>query len=94
MRIEPNQVNRIVQRQVNEVGRTEVDATRGASGVGQTDQVVLSQRAGEVQLARTTLATVPEVRARKVAELKRQIAAGTYKVDGDAVASKIIKGGL
>lgn len=93
VRIEPNRVSRLASRPANEVGRAEADATRSTQGVVQTDQVVLSQRASEVQLARASLASVPEVRARKVAELKRQIQAGTYRVDADAVAEKLIKGG-
>ena len=94
MRIEPNQVNRLAQRPVSEVGRADVDAARSAQGVGQTDQVMLSQRASEVQLARASLTAVPEVRSRKVAELRRQIQAGTYEVNADTVADKVIKGGL
>jgi negative regulator of flagellin synthesis FlgM len=92
MRIEPTRVNGLVQRPVGEVGRAEVETSRPAQGVAQTDQVILSQRASEVQVARDALGSVPQVRARKVAELKRQIQTGTYQVNADAVADKIIGG--
>ena len=92
MRIEPNHIGRVAQRPVNEVGRAEVNGAHPTQSVPQGDQVVLSQRASEVQLAREALASVPQVRARRIAELKRQIQSGAFRVDADKVADKIVTG--
>ena len=92
MRIEPNRIGRVAQKPVGEVSRTEVNGTRPTQSVAQGDQVVLSQRASEVQRARAALASVPEVRAQRVADLKKQLQAGTFRVDADKVADKIIAG--
>jgi negative regulator of flagellin synthesis FlgM len=93
MRIETSRVSGLTQQPVSEVGRTGIDQTTASQGIGQADQVILSQRASEVQLARDTLSALPQVRSRKVADLKRQIQAGAYKVDADAVARKLMDGG-
>lgn len=58
------------------------------------DVAVLSQRAQDILAAAKALAGTPEVRAEKVAELRRKIAAGAYEVDAEAVARKIVAGGL
>ena len=92
MRIEPSHISRVAQGSVSEVGRAEVNGARPTQSVAQGDQVVLSQRASEVQLAREALASAPQVRARRIAELKRQIQSGTFRVDADKVADKIIGG--
>ena len=92
MRIEPNHIGRATQRPVGEVSRTDVNGARPTQGVTQGDQVVLSQRASEVQLARQALASAPQVRAQRVAELKKQLQSGTFRVDADTVADKIVSG--
>ncbi|MEJ2660661.1 MAG: flagellar biosynthesis anti-sigma factor FlgM [Desulfobacteraceae bacterium] len=70
------------------VGKTEpVAATKG-------DRVDLSPQAREVQAAREALAKMDAVDHEKVARIKAQIAAGTYKVDAAKIASKIIAGSL
>lgn len=63
----------------------------GASqGMGGADQLELSNRAEEMKAARAALAETPEVRAQRVAELKAQVQAGTYQVDPDKVAERIL----
>jgi negative regulator of flagellin synthesis FlgM len=54
------------------------------------DRVDLSPQAREVQAAREALAKMDAVDHEKVARIKAQIAAGTYKVDAAKIASKII----
>jgi negative regulator of flagellin synthesis FlgM len=51
----------------------------------------ISGRAKEFAKARETAANTPDVREEKVAELKRRIQSGQYKVDADAVADRMIQ---
>lgn len=83
-------------------GRVSVRPTEGLSAAGpgnvgqasaKADEADLSQTARDVCIARKALAAAPEVRADKVAELKQKIAEGTFEIDADLIADKIIEGG-
>jgi negative regulator of flagellin synthesis FlgM len=57
----------------------------------QQDTVVnLSTASKEVQTAKEIIASEPEVREDKVAELKAKIDSGNYTIDHKAVADKIV----
>jgi len=56
-----------------------------------TDKVELSARSKEMQKIYEVLQTTPELRAEKVASLKKQIKEGTYEVESEAIADKMIK---
>ena len=58
------------------------------------DTVVLSDTAKKVQEAQNQLEAIPDVREDKVAELKEQIENGTYNMDEEKIAGKIIKDAL
>jgi len=58
------------------------------------DKVVLSPRAKEIQEAKTNLSKLPEIQAEKVARIKKNIEEGTYQVDGNKIAAKMIKESL
>jgi negative regulator of flagellin synthesis FlgM len=55
------------------------------------DRVELSTNGTEIERLKKTMQVTPDVRSEKVAQLKEQIAAGTYKVDGKAVAEKMLQ---
>ena len=59
-----------------------------------TDTVVISEAAKRVQEARRQLDEIPDVREEKVAQLRSQIQNGTYEIDADKIAGKMIKEGL
>jgi len=59
-----------------------------------TDTVVISDAAKRVQEARRQLDDIPDVREEKVAQLRNQIQNGTYEIDADKIAGKMIKEGL
>ena len=65
----------------------------GAVSDARADQAVLSSEAKDVLCAQKALAQQPDIRAEKVAELKQQIAGGTFKIDPELIAEKVIKGG-
>ncbi|MGI5820096.1 MAG: flagellar biosynthesis anti-sigma factor FlgM [Armatimonadota bacterium] len=96
MKIDPSKLHSIGRGNVGRVSSEGVEAARaltetGASGAtGGADQLELSSRAEEIRAARAALAETPEVRAERVAELKAQIEAGTYQIDADRVAERIL----
>jgi negative regulator of flagellin synthesis FlgM len=55
------------------------------------DTVVLSDSAKKVQEAQKQLEAIPDVREDKVAQLKEQIENGTYEMDEEKIAVKMIK---
>ena len=76
---------------------TEGLAATSPGTVGQAtakaDEADLSQTARDVCVAQKALAATPDVREDKVAELKQKIADGTFEVNADLIADKIIEGG-
>ena len=58
------------------------------------DSVELSKTAKELQTARKLMEQVPEIRTDKVAHLKAQIENGTFEIDPDKLAEKLIKESL
>jgi flagellar biosynthesis anti-sigma factor FlgM len=95
MKIDPSKLHRIGRSSVGRVTsegiqRAQPTQPDPAASVGGVDQVMLSQRAQEVQRARAALAETPEIRQERVAELRAKIEAGTYRVDPDKVAERIL----
>ena len=82
---------------VNQVqDKDKVDATSEQSEKQQTkaDTVVLSDMAKTVQDAQTQLESIPDVREEKVAALKEQIENGTYEIDAEKLADKMLRDSL
>ena len=52
--------------------------------------VNLSQASKDLQLASEAISSVPDVREDKVAEIRDQIESGTYSMDNEAVADKMV----
>jgi negative regulator of flagellin synthesis FlgM len=58
------------------------------------DTVVISDTAKRVQEARIQLESIPDTRQEKIAEIKRQIEDGTYEINPDKIANKMIRESL
>ncbi len=58
------------------------------------DTVVISDAAKRVQEARRQLDDIPDVREDKVSQLRSQIQNGTYEINADKIAGKMIKEAL
>ena len=71
--------------------RTQGPATAAADRI---DSAGVSERARELSAALRMVAETEEVRAKRVAELKAQIANGTYKPDPREVARKMVERGF
>ena len=76
--------------QVQEKDKTDAASEQPEKQQAKTDTVVLSDTAKAVQEAKTQLDSISDVREDKVAELKEQIENGTYKVDSEKLAEKMI----
>ena len=60
----------------------------------QSDKVVLSPKAKEIQEVKRLLDSIPEIREEKVALISEQIEKGTYEVDGKKIAQKMLRESL
>lgn len=58
------------------------------------DRVSLSPQVRELEAARAAVSAMPEVREEKVAAIRAQVEAGTYVVDGEKIAGKMIEEAL
>lgn len=67
----------------NPTAAERAEATSGA-------RAEISGRAKEAVKAKAVAGEAPDVREAKIAELKRRIDAGKYKVDADAVADRMV----
>ena len=59
---------------------------------GRADGTSLSTAAQELLKARRAVQDAPDVRTDLVAELRRQVQAGTYQVDARAIARRLLTG--
>ena len=59
---------------------------------GKSDRVEISQTGRDVQVARAAVAKAPDVRENLVADIKQKMVAGTYQMDMDALADKLLTG--
>ncbi len=63
-------------------------AHQGQANDGATAQI--STRAKEFSKAKEAAASAPDVREQKIAELKKKISDGKYKVDAGAIADRLV----
>jgi negative regulator of flagellin synthesis FlgM len=96
MEIENNQGVQI-DAYVNQVqDKNKVDPSENKSDkvAAKTDTVVISDAAKRIQEVRSQLDEVPDVNEEKVAQLRNEIENGTYKINADQIAGKMIREGL
>jgi negative regulator of flagellin synthesis FlgM len=96
MEIEKNQ-GVLIDAYVNQVhDKNKVDPSENKSDktAAKTDTVVISDAAKRIQEIRSQLDAVPDVDEEKVAQLRKEIEAGTYQRSADDIAGKMIREGL
>ena len=72
---------------VNKVEQTPTPAAKG-------DRVELSSRAKALQAAHEVIRKMDDMDHEKVARIKAQIESGTYKVDADKIAARMLEDSL
>ena len=77
--------------QVHDKKKADQAADQAKESAVKTDTVVISEAAKRIQETRAKLDEVPDVREDKVAELRNQIQNGTYQVDAQKTAEKLLK---
>ena len=80
--------------QVHDKNKAGPTADQSDKAAPKTDTVVISDAAKRIQEARAQLDQISDVREDKVAELKKQIESGSYKVDSEQIAEKMLKDGF
>ena len=75
------------------IERVEEQAPQGQKTIG-GDTVQISDAAKRAQEAQGRIQEIPDVRADKVAEIRRSIEEGTYQIQPEAVAGKMIRESL
>ena len=80
--------------QVQEKNKVDPSNNKADNAAVKTDTVVISDAAKRIQEIRSQLDEVPDVREEKVAQLRQQIENGTYEIEPDKIAEKIIAEGL
>lgn len=81
----PNATEKAIEKQV-----TDEQKTDRADQSTQDTVVNLSQASKEAQHIEEIVASEPDVREDKVAELKEKIETGKYEMDNEAVADKLV----
>lgn len=85
MRIEAyNQITQIYNS-------TKASKIKGAQGVEKRDEVQISQVGRDYQVAKQAVAEASDIREDKVAQLKASINSGSYKVEAEDFAAKLIQ---
>ena len=96
MEIEKNQGIQIdaYVNQVHDKEKVEPSEKNADKSTAKTDTVVISDAAKRIQGIRAQLDEIPDVREDKVAQLKNEIENGTYQINADKIAGKMIKESL
>ena len=80
--------------QVQDKDKVDAAAEQKEQQQAKADTVALSSAAKDIQEAQKQLEAIPDVREEKVAQLKEQIENGTYEIDAEKIADKMIKDAL
>ncbi len=80
-----------IQRTPDAMAAQAKDKTaKAAPAAAQGDRVALSPQARELMDARQAIRQMPEVDAQKVAKVRAQLQEGTYVVDSQKIAAKMV----
>ncbi|MBW1780207.1 MAG: flagellar biosynthesis anti-sigma factor FlgM [Deltaproteobacteria bacterium] len=81
-------------KNIREKKKADSFSDKGSREVILKDKVVLSPEAQQIQKVKELIDSLPDIRDEKVAEIRAQIEAGDYDVDGEKIASKMIEESL
>lgn len=83
-----NKVDNIFQVYNKNSGTKKVKSGNGSKDI---DQIKISEKAIEFQYALQKIKAVEEIRMDKVENIKNQVQSGTYYVDGEKIAEKMLE---
>jgi negative regulator of flagellin synthesis FlgM len=82
-------------QQYQKINKVQSDSSQKVGGnAAPEEKVNLSAKARDIQQLRDAVNRLPDVREDKVRELKEQVDKGTYTVDGQKVAEKMVSESL
>lgn len=77
--------------QLQNVGKQAQASGRGSvEQMSKTDRVDLSGKAKEMAVMKNTIDQLPEIRTDKVRSIEKAVNNGTYKIDAQKIANKMI----
>jgi len=83
--------NHDVYIKTQKAGKTDqVSEKSSAGGAGTTDKVDLSDKAKKIAELKNTINQLPEIRSDKIQAIEKAIADGTYKIDPQKIAGRLI----
>lgn len=65
---------------------------KSSGKAGRPDSVEISKIGRDYQAAKAAAEKAPDIRVDRVADIKKRMEAGTYKIDMDALAGKLLDG--
>ncbi len=80
--------------QVQDKDKADPTVEQSEKQQAKADTVVLSDTAKQLQEAKKQLEAIPDVREDKVAQIKEQIENGTYEINEEKIADKMLKDSL
>jgi negative regulator of flagellin synthesis FlgM len=83
------EVEQLQAKQTEKVGKTQGQQVQEKTG-GESDVIQLSPQSRLMQRASEVIYQAPEVRSEKVAAVQDSVDQGTYQVDSQKVANKLI----
>lgn len=90
MIISGKQVQSVMKAYTDQNKVSKCQKAQGTSPLSKKDEVILSTQAQEVGQLYQAVRALPEIREDKVREISEKIAQGTYDVDAQAVADKML----
>jgi negative regulator of flagellin synthesis FlgM len=88
---ENQNTNRNIQNVQKPVGTEQAEKAAPAKQPAPADKVDISGRSREIADIMSSIDQLPDVRAQKVQELKQAVDGGTYSIDPQKIAEKLLK---
>lgn len=85
-----NYLRQVGKKQVSGHEKTGPSPAKEARQVVHEDKVVLSSKSKQISEAKNVVTALPDVDSEKVARLRLQVSNGTYRIDTQKVAGKMI----
>lgn len=101
MRVNPSAANNVSSTQTEQLKKSEqaaktnkmresADGVKGGAATSPSTKAELSGKAKEMATAHAAAASAPDVREDKIAALKRRIQEGTYEIDSEKIADRMV----